>query len=182
MTTVADRYRRLAADVSRTIEQVPPDRWSSPSPCEGWTALDVARHLVEVHGLFLGLVGRTLDPAPSVEEDVRAAWRAARDQLQADLDDPARAGEEFDGFFGRTSLGAAVGRFVCFDLLIHRWDLARAAGLDDRLDPGEVAHLWEAAAGFGDTIRTEGVCGPAIEPPPDADEQTRLLCFLGRRA
>jgi uncharacterized protein (TIGR03086 family) len=180
MTSVADRYRRLSADVTRTIEQVPSDRWSNASPCEGWTALDVARHLVDVHGLFLGLVNRKLDPAPSVDEDVRAAWRAANDQLQADLDDPARAGEEFDGYFGRTTFAAAVERFVCFDLVVHRWDLARATGLDERLDPAEVVRLWDAVAGFGDSLRGEGVCGPAVEPPPDADEQTRLLCFLGR--
>jgi uncharacterized protein (TIGR03086 family) len=180
MTTVADRYRRLSADLTRTIEQVPSDRWGSPSPCEGWTALDLARHLVDVHGMFLGLVGRKLGPAPSVDEDVLAAWRAANGQLQADLDDPARAGAEFDGFFGRTTFAAAVERFVCFDLLVHRWDLARATGLDERLEPTEVAQLWAAVEGFGDTLRTEGVCGPAIEPPPDADEQTRLLCFLGR--
>jgi hypothetical protein len=35
---------------------------------------------------------------------------------------------------------------------------------------------------LGDTLRSEGVCGPALEPPADADEQTRLLAFLGRRA
>jgi uncharacterized protein (TIGR03086 family) len=181
MTSVADRYRRLSADVTRTIEQVPSDRWSSASPCEGWTALDIARHLVDVHGLFLGLVDRTLDPAPTVDEDVRAAWRAANEQMQADLDDPARSAEEFDGYFGRTAFAAAVGRFVCFDLLVHRWDLARATGLDERLDPAEVAQLWVAVEGFGDTLRTEGVCGPAVEPPPGADAQTRLLCFLGRK-
>jgi uncharacterized protein (TIGR03086 family) len=180
MITVADRYRRLAADVTRTIEQVPPDRWDSPSPCEGWTALGVVRHLVDVHGLFLGLVGRTLAPAPSVDEDVRAAWRAARDQLQGDLDDPGRAGEEFDGYYGRTTFAAAVGRFVCFDLLVHRWDLARATGLDERLDAADVAQAWEAAEGFGEALRSQGVCGPEVAPPPGADEQTRLLSFLGR--
>ena len=182
MTDVADRYRRLAADVTTTIEQVPPARWSSPSPCDGWTARDVVRHLVDAHGIFQGMVGRTLEPAPSVDDDVRAAWAAARDQMQADLDDPERAGQVYDGYFGRTTFGAAVDRFLGLDLLVHRWDLARATGLDERLDPDDVPGIWERARGFGDAIRTQGVCGPALEPPADADEQTRVLAFLGRRA
>jgi hypothetical protein len=30
-------------------------------------------------------------------------------------------------------------------------------------------------------MRGPGAFGPAIDPPADADEQTRLLAFLGRR-
>ena len=30
--------------------------------------------------------------------------------------------------------------------------------------------------------RESGTSGPEIEAPPDADEQTRLLAFLGREA
>ena len=181
MSDVPGRYRRLAADLTRTVAQVPAERWSSPSPCTEWTARDVVRHLVEVHGTFLGLVGRSLRPAPSVDEDPLAAWTAARDQVQADLDDPARAEESFDGYSGRTTFAEAVDRFVCLDLNVHRWDLARATGLDERLDPAEVARLSDDVAAFGDALRTDGVCGPAVEPPPAADAQARLLAFLGRR-
>jgi len=182
MTDAADRYRRLAADVTTTIAQVPAERWSSPSPCADWTARDLVRHLIDAHGIFQGLVGRTLDPAPSVDEDLPSAWAAARDQMQADLDDPERAQQAYDGYFGRTTFGEAVDRFLCLDLVVHRWDLARATGLDERLDPDDVAGIWERAKDFGDALRTEGVCGPALEPPADSDEQTRVLAYLGRRA
>jgi uncharacterized protein (TIGR03086 family) len=182
MSEVSERYRRLAGAVSATIEQVPPDRWTSPSPCADWTARDVVRHLVDVHGMFFGLVGRKLDPGPDADADPVAAWVHARDQMQAGLDDPARAGEEFDGLSGRSTFAEAVDRFVCFDLNIHRWDLARATGLDERIDPAELPRLWETADSFGDALRADNVCGPAVEVPADADEQTRLLAHLGRRA
>jgi uncharacterized protein (TIGR03086 family) len=182
MSDVSDRYRRLAAAITSKIDQVPGARWQSPSPCEDWTTRDVVRHLVEVHGLFLGLVGRALRPGPSVDDDPLGAWTAARDQVQADLDDPERAGQAFDGYFGRSTFAEAVDRFVCFDLVVHGWDLARAAGLDDRMDQAEVTRLWEDTAAFGDMLRSSGVCGPAIEPAQGADEQTRLLAHLGRRA
>ena len=34
---------------------------------------------------------------------------------------------------------------------------------------------------MADQIRFPGGFGPALDPPPGADGQTRLLCFLGRR-
>jgi uncharacterized protein (TIGR03086 family) len=181
MSEVADRYRRLAAAMTRRIEQVPPDRWSNQSPCEKWTARDVVQHLVDVHGMFLGLVGRAMRPGPAVDDDPVAAWASARDQVQADLDDPQRAAAEFDGVSGRSTFEEAVDRFVCFDLNIHGWDLARATGQDERIEPSELPRLWRTAESFGDAIRSEKVCGPAVEVPSDADEQDRLLAYLGRR-
>ncbi|MGQ0774749.1 MAG: maleylpyruvate isomerase N-terminal domain-containing protein [Pseudonocardiales bacterium] len=70
------------------------------------------------------------------------------------------------------------------DLVRHvlGWDLARATGQDERIDPWELARLWESVKLFGDAIRTEGTCGPAVDPPPGADDQTRLLAYLGRPA
>jgi uncharacterized protein (TIGR03086 family) len=181
MSDIAERYRRLAAGFADTIRQVPADRWSDPSPCAGWTARDVVGHLVDVHGIFLGLVGRELRPGPAPAADPLGAFTAASAQVQADLDDPGRAGAGFDGYFGRSTFAEAVDRFVCFDLLVHRWDLSRAAGLDERVDAAELPRLWQDVEVFGDAIRSEGTCGPAVEPPADADEQTRLLCYLGRR-
>jgi uncharacterized protein (TIGR03086 family) len=180
MSVIADRYRRLAADMTATIAAVDPARWESPSPCEGWTARDVVRHLVETHGLFLGFVGRAL--APSVDDAPYTGWVAARDQVQADLDDPARATEKFEGFFGPTAWEDAIDRFICFDLVIHRWDLARAAGLDETIQAREIPRIWADTEAFGAEMRRGNVCGPALEPPAGADEATRLLAFLGRRA
>lgn len=182
MSDISDRYARLSGGFADRVAAVPADRWSSPSPCGGWTARDVVGHLVDVHGMFLRLVGRELGPGPDVEHDPLGAFTAARDQVQADLDDPERANAAFEGYFGRTTFAESVDRFVCFDLAVHGWDLARAAGLDDRIDPAELPRLWQATEFFGDAIRSEGTCGPALEPPAGADEQTRLLAYLGRRA
>lgn len=51
-----------------------------------------------------------------------------------------------------------------------------------RIPPYDGEALRDAAQGFGDALRESGACGPALDPPPDADEQTRLLAFLGRKA
>ncbi len=179
--TIADRYRRLAAEFTDTVAAVPGDRWADPSPCEDWNARDVVRHMVDTHGLFRGLVGREAPNGPSVDDDPLGAWKAARDQVQSDLDEPALAGAGYEGYLGPTTFEQSIDRFLGLDLLVHHWDLARAAGLDDRMNPAEVHRALQETASFGDALRTPGVCKAAIEPPPDADEQTRLLMFLGRR-
>jgi uncharacterized protein (TIGR03086 family) len=182
MSEVSERYGRLSNAFADRVAAVPQDRWGNQSPCEKWTARDVVRHVVDIHGMFLGLVGRQLQPGPEADDDPLGAFDNARRQMQADLDDPGRAGAEFDGYFGRSTFEQAVDTFVSFDLNIHGWDLARAAGLDERIDPEELPRLWASTELFGEAIRSERTCGPAVEPPPDADEQTKLLAYLGRRA
>jgi uncharacterized protein (TIGR03086 family) len=181
MTEISDRYRRLSQAFADTVAAVPADRWSMPSPCEDWTARDVVRHVVETPGMFFGMIEQEYPPPPSVDDDPDAAVAHARDVMQRALDDPEIATTEFTGFFGATSFEQAVDRFVNFDLVVHRWDLARAAGLDDAMPPNEVARLTEEIAGFGDAARSPGVFGPEIDVPPDADPQARLLGQVGRR-
>lgn len=181
MTAIADRYRRNAQAFAERIAAVPADRWSSPSPCEGWDARDVVRHVVDTHGLFLGFVGRELGDVPSVDEDPAAAFDAARAILQRELDDPESASAGFDGLLGPTTLEASVDRFLSGDLPVHGWDLARATGTDETIDPAEVARLNEEWRQLGPALRSPNVCGPEVTPAPDADDQTRLLNFLGRR-
>jgi uncharacterized protein (TIGR03086 family) len=182
MSEISERYRRLADEFANKIAKVPGDKWDAPSPCPDWTARDVVQHVVDTQGMFLGFVGKELGEIPSATHDPGAAWDAARAQTQRELDDPASAGTEFDGFFGRSRYDEAVDRFLNFDLVVHGWDLARAAGLDDSIAPDDIARVREKAESFGDAMRGPQAFGPEIEAPPDADDQTKLLAFLGRHA
>jgi uncharacterized protein (TIGR03086 family) len=177
---VADRYRRLARGFTDRVEAVPEDRWENPSPCAGWTARDVVRHMVETSELFLGMVGLELPAGPSVDDDPVGAWASACGTMQAALDNPEKASLPYEGRFGRTTLEQGVGRFVCADLVVHTWDLARATGLDERLDPDDVHELLVDMEPMDEIMRESGAFGPKLEPPAGADEQTRLLAFLGR--
>ncbi len=181
MTEISERYNRLADEFAAKIAAVPADRWTEQSPCPEWTALDVVRHVITTQGMFQGLVGRSMpDDMPSVDADPLVAWNAARAVTQADLDDPARATEEFDGGMGRMSFENAVDRFLCFDLVVHGWDLAHATGLDEGIAPQDLDHVRVQAEGFGDAMRGPQAFGPEVQPPPGADDQQKLLAFLGR--
>lgn len=181
MTEISDRYRRLAVGFTERVVAVPQDRWSSPSPCPGWSARDVVAHMVDSAGWFFRAIGRTPPETPPATEDPVGAWLAVRDAVQTALEDPETATAQFEGRMGRQTFEQAVDRFVNFDVLVHTWDLARAAGLDERLDPAEVHAVFEAAKPMDEMLRGSGAFGPKLEPPPGADEQTELLAFLGRK-
>lgn len=186
MSEISDRYRRRAAAFTEKVAAVPDDRWDAPTPCDDWTVRELVGHVVGTQGLFLGFVGQEVGEAPSVDDDPLGAWQAATAAVQAELDDPERAGAEFDGLGGRTTLEAAVDRILALDLVLHGWDLARGAGLDDTIQPGEIEHVFENAraleAAFGEHARSPAVFGPALDTPADASDEERLLAFTGRRA
>lgn len=180
MSDIADRIDRLSDAFEAKIRAAPDDSWSNPSPCEDWTARDVVRHVVDVHGMMIRPLARTLSEAPSVDDDPVAAFRSARADVAAVLADPELATTEYEGVFGRAVVQETIDRFLGFDLVVHGWDLARATGQDETIDPAEVDRLARDAAALGDAIRSPGVCGPAVTVPDDAPAQDRLLALLGR--
>jgi uncharacterized protein (TIGR03086 family) len=181
MSDVSERYVRLADAFADKVAAVSDDQWSNQSPCSEWTAKDVVKHVVGTQGMFLGFVGRSIEDSPSAEDDPAGAWDAARSAVKAGLEDPDVAMAEFDGFSGRSTFEAAVGRFLCTDLVVHGWDLARAAGLDDGIAPDDMAAVRETAKSFGDAMRSPGAFGPEVEVGDDADEQSKFIAFLGRK-
>jgi uncharacterized protein (TIGR03086 family) len=181
MSDIADRYTRLGDQFAATIAGVPEDRWSAPTPCEDWTALDVVRHVVESQGMFESLVGRDIGALPPVDDDPGGAFDAARRVVERHLRDPETADASFDGYFGRSTFAQAVDGFLSFDLVVHRWDLARATGQDETIPADEVERVHAAARGMGEAMRSPKAFGPEQPAPEGADAQTRLLAFLGRR-
>lgn len=187
--TSSERFRRVAERFTATVDAVPAEAWERPAPCEGWAARDVVRHLVEwlaPPGFLLGTFDVDPGPLPSVDDDPAGAWALVRDAIQRGLDDPATAERVEDcGPPGPLSFAVAVDMTCTPDVLVHTWDLARAAGLDERLDPDEVRRMvtgFEALPPEVDAaMRSSGHYGPRVDVPADADDQTRLLAFLGRR-
>ena len=179
----AERYRRVALGFTRRVSAVHGDAWLLPAPCAGWVALDVVRHLVDWVPPFLADgTGVTLPVGPSVDIDPVAAWLSMSDGIQSLLDDPNQAGLSFDHpIVGRHRLDEAVMTFILTDVLIHTWDLARATGLDETLDQDEVARMFGGIHEVDAILRESGHYGPKIAVATDADVQTRLIAFLGRR-
>lgn len=181
MSGLADRYGTVAAQFTRRVQAVPDGAWDSPAPCAGWVARDVVRHLAEwLPAFFFERWGVGSVPIPSADDDPAGAWAAVDGAIRAALADPVLATAERDTPMGRLSLAAAIDMICTNDVLVHTWDLARATGGDERLDPGQVHALYVAMEPMDEVLRSSGHYGPRVEVPDDADEQTRLIAFTGR--
>jgi len=178
--TTADRHRRYAGAFSDRVRGT--RDWTVPAPVVGWTALDVVRHLVEWLPAFLASGSDVrLPPGPSVDDDPVAAWQHQVDAVQAVLDDPATAGRMLSNpHIGEVPLDQAIDRFYISDVFMHTWDLARATGQDDRLDPALCADLLAGMEPIDELLRQSGQYGPKVAVPDDADVQARMLGFIGR--
>lgn len=164
-----------------------PGDWDNPSPCEGWTARHVIGHVLAIQRYFESRIAGTeptmnpmVAPDQNAGDDPYATWSAARDAVLAAVDQPGVLHRVVKGFAGPTSVDDMIG-FNVADTTIHAWDLARALGVDDRLDPDCVARALANTEPVADRLRAAGMFADRVDIPADADPQTRLLAFTGRR-
>jgi uncharacterized protein (TIGR03086 family) len=176
----AERHRQIAGQFTDRVRGT--RSWDAPSPVADWAARDVVRHLTEWFPGFLASgAGIELARGPSVDEDPVLAWQVHCDGVQAVLDDPGTAHRELTNqHLGVLPLATAIDQFYTTDVFMHTWDLSRATGQDDRLDPDLCARLLAGMEQMEEVIRSSGQYGARVEVPGDADAQTRLLGFIGR--
>jgi uncharacterized protein (TIGR03086 family) len=182
VSEISDHYRRVAARFGQRVREVPEAAWDNPAPCEGWVTRDVVRHLVEWMPAFLtDAGGPQLRIGPSPDSDPVGAWTTLDSELQSLLDDPVACSTEITHpHAGAHRLDNAVATFFIGDIVVHTWDLARASGLDETLDPDEVHEMLVTMKPLDKILRASGQYGPRVDVPAGADEQTRLIAFTGR--
>lgn len=176
----ADKHRRVAAVFSARTEGVLD--WAAPTPVAGWTARDVVEHLTTWFPAFLRTgTGIELPAGPVASEDPAGAWRSQTDAIQALLDDPGSHEVVFSHErIGTLALPVAVDRFCISDVFLHTWDLARATGQDDVLDPGLCAQMLAGMEPMAEMLAASGQYGPRVPVPEGSDVQTRLIGLIGR--
>jgi hypothetical protein len=108
------------------------------------------------------------------------------------LDDPVLALTEADTPMGPLATENNIDQVISDDLVLHGWDLARATGQDETMDPIDVELLWASTSAISpelmEKFRTPGafgegieVFGPEVKVPADASLQDRLLGMIGRQ-
>lgn len=193
MSDDAARFERAAAGFSGRIASVRPDQWQAQSPCPKWSARDVTVHVINetrrmlstvqrtepqaIHGV--GVAGMGALPDTDIDADLQAAFDQVAEGLTTAIDDPACRGVELPTFAGPQPFSDIVGTLP-EDVLIHTWDLARATGGDERLDPELVEYVFERFKPLDEMLRQPWAFGPKAQAPPNADQQTEFLCFVGR--
>jgi uncharacterized protein (TIGR03086 family) len=186
MSDTMGKYTTALDAFERVVRAVPGDRWESASPCVGWAAIDVAGHVTGgVHMLRILASGGNLEGhRPSGRDVARAdpvaSWSAARAATVAALTPEALA-KVVPGPAGEMPLGVLIDTIMTGEVMLHSWDLARAAGVDVELDPAmaeEMLARWEPMD--GPELRNPQVFGPRLTAPEGASSADRLLAFSGR--
>lgn len=176
--TPAERHAATARGFSALVDGV--DDWDASTPVDGWAARDVVAHLVDWLPGFLAGGGVDL-PVERLDADGPATtWRLHAAAVQALLDGPDAEREFSHPQAGTHPLSVAVDQFYTTDVFLHSWDLARATGQNDRLDPETCAELLAGMEPWDEILRQSGQYGPRVSVPDDASAQDRLLGFIGR--
>ena len=179
--------RRFAA----LVAGVGPGQWHEGTPCSQWDVRTLVHHLLyEQRWVPPLLEGLTVEQVgDQFEGDLMGEDASAWPGLLASSIEQAHAAVARSGALDRTvhlSFGDTSGQEYVLqltaDLAIHAWDLARATGQDDTLDPGAVTLLLPWTEANADLLTASGMFGSPIDPGSGAPGDVRLLGLLGRRA
>ncbi|MER7130048.1 TIGR03086 family metal-binding protein [Streptosporangium saharense] len=184
---VREAYRRALDDFGALVHRIPPERWHNPTPCVDWDVRALVNHVVGENlwapellgGRTAAEVGDAFEGDLLGDDPLKAFDTSATAAVQAAYEEGALT--RLVGLsFGDVPGGEYVTELFA-DALIHTWDLARAIGADERLDPElvEACAAWFAGVEAGH--RQAGVIGEQQPTPSDTDAQTRLLASWGRR-
>jgi uncharacterized protein (TIGR03086 family) len=172
-------YRSATERAIAVVDAVRADQLDSPTPCTEWTVQQLIDHLAGGTEYLVSAAERRepAQPKGATGSDFR---RGVADVLTA-MKRPGAMEQMCISPLGfEWSVTQAVaGTFM--DVLIHSWDLARATGQDEKLDPDLVdACTAMFLPEMPERGRATGIIGPAVEFGDDASPQDRLLAAMGR--
>ena len=143
------------------------DRWDAPTPAKEGNAGEVADHVLASHESLLLRPLAVMIEAPRDERVER--WDAIVTALLPALMRPG-------ALDGRELL---VG-VLATDVLVHSWDLCRAAAVAVTLDPELCRTGYERALANREVLEEAGAIERHNAVPDDAPIQARLLGLFGR--
>lgn len=189
MTDPREQYQRAWQSLLDVAEQVPAERWDAPSPCAGWTARQLAGHVMDgarqVHVMVTGE-----PPLVPITDPDALADLAGPDPAGVLRADVARLQEAVDGLASDAVAETPQGSLPLPEFLttalvepvVHGWDLAVATGQSTMLAPDLVAALLPGVLQLGDQLAATGRYAAALPLPDSAPASERLLAALGRRS
>jgi len=168
---VIEMHRRATAATAAVLDQVPADQLDAKTPCTRWTIREIVTHMVDNSHSMLGRLDQksTLDTFDALNLAVLDAY-----------DDPDVLGRKFE-LAGFEVDGRAVVAVNFADVLVHGWDIARAAGFDVTFDDDLAEAALRVTSIVPDSMRgPDKAFDHAREVAEDASPHDRLIAFVGR--
>ena len=187
MADLVALFRRNIDRCSEVVGGIGDDDWSKPTPCSDWDVRELLNHLTGeqlwaphlVAGETIAQVGDRYD-GDVLGDDPQATWRSAVPPSVAAFAEPGALDGTVHLSYGDESCREYLTQMLT-DAAVHGWDLARAVGADERIDPEAASLLLGHWREREDMVRGSGIFGEAVEVGDDADDQAKLLALLGRR-
>ena len=161
-STLSDAYENAAVIVSGIV----PDELDHPTPCPKYDVAGLIDHLVEA-GYRAAALGRGLAPPPGDESphvdlsDAPGQLRSAPDQAAQAWGGDSSLSSKYTMPWGEEYTGAYLVDMYLVELAAHAWDLARATGQIDKLDP---SLAWPALEGARATINLSTATWSSLDP------------------
>lgn len=178
------------AALRSVIDRIDPDDLAKPAPAE-WTTLPdptfrtiLSRHAYDeawvpdvLAGASVADGDRFLD-ADLLSDDPVASYDRLNDTATAAVQAGVAPGTVFHFSYGDYSAEEGFAHMATYRAF-QAWLIAKHLGIPFAFSPELIAGLNENVAVHADEWRQFGVFPPAIDPPADADDETRLLCAVG---
>lgn len=165
------------------------DQWNLPTPCPDWNVTEVLGHVIAGSQMSAAIAAgasraEAIDVLSTefIDDDPLAALDIALALQETAFVDSAVDERIYQHPAGDMP-GAQLRSLRISDLLVHQWDLARAIGVDEKLDSNVVQIAWDDISPMAPVIAQLGVFGngPSGTVPDDAPLHERLLDLMGRR-
>lgn len=179
-TTIEGRWKACAEPFTQLVRSV--TDWEAPTPCEGWSARDLLDHVITSERDFAARQGREIPVFDGSRNELWTQWVKHASAVSALAGDRTFVMQALSTATGEMTVGEALLHYHGFDLLVHRWDLARSQGRDEQWTDEEMDRIERALDSFGEQAYQPGILAGPLQVPADAPRQTRLLARLGRAA
>jgi uncharacterized protein (TIGR03086 family) len=185
---IIDRYVAALDFFGSRVHTVGAGQWDASTPCSEWSVRELVNHLTVEQlwaprlvrdGATVDEVGDAFD-GDQLGDDPAAAWdRAATVAIEV-FRAPHALDRTVHLSYGDTPAVAYCAQMTT-DATVHAWDLSRGIGADEDLPEDLATAALHEVEPYANGLHKSGMFAPPIEPPPGADDRTRLLCLLGRR-
>jgi uncharacterized protein (TIGR03086 family) len=187
MTELVTLFERAVEQFGSRVHGVTADQWTAPTPNTEWDVRMLVNHVVGedrwapalLHGQTIAEVGDRFD-GDLLGDEPLDAWQSASADAVASAAEDGALDRTVHVSFGDIPGAEYLSQLVC-DHVIHAWDLARATGGDETLDPDLVAWAHAFITPQAEAWRAAGAFGPKVDVPDGADLQTQLLAITGRQ-
>jgi uncharacterized protein (TIGR03086 family) len=183
-------HGRCGRQFSELVSGISSEQWHAETPCSEWDVRTLVHHLLyEQRWTGPLLEGQTTEQVGDrFEGDLMGPDASSWAGLFASAVAQAHEAVDAPGALQRTvhpSFGDSPGEEYVMqltaDLAIHSWDLARATGQDESIDPDGVSLILPWAEANSALLAGSGMFAEPVELEPDASDDARLLAILGRR-